>query len=46
MYGHPALVISQARALAPSLRAFNCWFRKEPAKLTYFLSPSSLPPHH
>lgn len=26
MYGHPALVVEHARALAPSARAFRRWF--------------------
>lgn len=48
MYGHPALVVEHARALAPSLRAFNRWFWKD-AKQGVFpelASPTRLPPNN
>lgn len=45
MLGHPSLTLEQARLLAPSGRAFFCWYWKAARQAGLFPVPaSSLPP--
>lgn len=44
MYGHPALVVDHARALASSSRAFNRWFWKESCQVGLFPESVHFPP--